>query len=438
MTDFRREALQDFVENTEGDRPPVYVGREDIIAQVEAYARTSWKGPGASRHGVGKATTVVQGAPGAGKSALIHEMKDRSILVGDHLPEQYRVVTLTSEELMDDLTQVLELVGLAGGLPIKSWETLSADMAVGFDLEAVKAKAGLSWTAPDQPHSTSLLALKKRFPSHKWQGPVVVCVDETQNLKRDRYAPHARFLKMIHNGESGLPLSLVPVGLSDTADVLDRLGLTRPNVHEMGALRILPDPAGGTPSEVMHLMLSFCDHFGIDRSEQAERLMALADPCEGWPRHLHYALQAMGREVLRTDGELTTVNWRGIMQEAAKSRMGYYRLQQAGDLEKAPVLAANVMMRIEDGMHYHQVEDLIRRHVHDRPGERLPKGMDTEDFLQRLVHRGTLHKREDGTYHCPIPSFRNFLIRSGGLEPGSQPPPAYGKKDGNGGTGLRY
>ncbi len=438
MAGFRREALQDFVDTKEGDRPPVYVGREDIIERVETYARTSWKDPGALRHGVGKATTVVQGAQGAGKSALIHEIKGRSVVIGDHLPEQHRVVTLSSDELMDDLPQVLELVGVAGGLPARIWENLSADMSVGFDLEVVKARAGVAWTAPDQPPPTGLMTLKKRFPAHKWHGPVVVCVDETQNLERNRYTPHARFLRMIHNGESGLPLSLVSVGLSDTKTVLKEIGFTRLNVHEMDALRSRPGAEEGKSSEILDLMLSFCDHFGIDRTGQTEPLMALAEPCGGWPRHLHFALQAMGRDVLRTDGDLSAVNWPGIMREAADSRTGYYQMQHSDEMKDARILVAHVMRDFRDGMVDTDIKALVLRHAGDRIGQELPEGMTAVGFRRHLIHGGALHERKDGTYRCPIPSFRSFLIRAGGLQSDINPEPVHGKGNADDGTVPGY
>ncbi len=47
----------------------------------------------------------------------------------------------------------------------------------------------------------------------------------------------------------------------------------------------------------------------------------------------------------------------------------------------------------------------------------LPEGMSAKGFLQNLVHRGALQERSDGTFHCPIPSFRTYLVEAGGLEP---------------------
>ncbi len=426
MTEFRKEALEDFVNASDGDTPPVYIGREDIFFRIETQANNTWKGPGSPRHGVGKTSTVVQGAPGAGKSVFLDELKARSTRA--HLPNQSRVVIISSKDLLEGIPDVLELVGLAGGLSTEKWRRMSSNIALGVDLNAVKAEIALSWTAPDNPRPNNFLELAKRFPAAKWQGPVIVCIDEAQRLPENRYAPQTRFLQAIHDGRSSLPLSLVLGGLSDTADVVDRMGLTRVDVWEIGALTTAPDRNGY--SETADLMLSFCDHFGIERSGQTDRLMGLAAPCEGWPRHLHYALQSLGREVLRTDGDLTAVNWPQIHREAADSRLKYYRIQQDGNMEDSHLLVARTMQEFRDGMVGPAVTDLIKRAVEDRPGLRLPEDMSPAGFRSHLVHRGVIHKGTDKTFRCPSPSFRSFLVRAGEPDdPDERPEQADGDVD---------
>ncbi len=421
MTEFRREALQDFVNTTDGAKPPVYIGRDDILTQVENYASSTWKGSGAPVHGVGKATTAVQGAPGAGKSALIDELRERSASIRAHLPTQSRVITFSSQQLLSNLPGVLRTIGLAAGCPKERWNDVAANFRLNVNLEVFQAGSDLSWRKPPPVEYRTLNSLAESFPATKWQGPVIVCVDETQNLTGRTDTPHASFLQAVHEGRSTLPLSLVAVGLSDTADVLDGMGLTRLSVHPLGGLSTQPDPDRDGYTEVADLMLSFCDHFGIGREGETARLMALATPCEGWPRHLHYALQALGREVLRTDGDLTAVNWPVILQEAADSRQEYYKIQQDRNLKRARVLVADVMARTHDGMYHDEIQDVIKGATDDRPGQRLPKDMDAEGFLNHLAHRGALHMDMDGTYRSPIPSFRSFLVRAGGLDPDSRP-----------------
>ncbi len=419
MVEFRKEALEDFVNATDGAPPPVYIGREDILSRIEAKANNTWKGLGASAHGVGKASTIVQGAPGAGKSVFLDRLKVRSTDTRAHLPNQSRVVVVSSKDILEGLLDVLELVGLAGGLPSEKWRRMSSNFVLGVDLKAIKAEMSMSWNAADSSHPNNSLELRKRFPADKWQGPVILCIDEAQRLPKERYAPQTLFLQDIHDGRSTLPLSLVLGGLSDTADVVERMGLTRMGVHEIGALTTVPDRNDYIETE--DLMLSFCEHFGIECSGQTDRLIGLAEPCEGWPRHLHYALQSMGREVLRTKGDLAAVNWSWIHQEAAESRRKYYVLQQSMEMGKADILVMQAMSRLKTPMHIELMEDMVARYVKDRPRQRLPKGMDAEGFVKHLIHKGALHMNPDNTVYCPIPSFRSFLINAGGPDPNSGP-----------------
>ncbi len=427
MTEFRREALEDFVNATDGDTPPVYIGREDILSRIEGYASATWKGRGTPIHGVGKATTIVQGAPGAGKSALMKELKARSTEIRAHLPNQSRVVTFSSQQLLSNLTGVLRTIGLAAGWPSEGWRDVSAHFDLNVDMEVFRAGGGLSWLKSEPARYDSLDQLAERFPATKWQGPVIVCIDEAQNLTEDGTAPHALFLHAIHDGLSTLPLSLVLGGLSDTADVVNRMGLTRVGVREVRALATDPDRDGYT--EVTDLMLSFCGHFGVDTAGQDGGLLALAVPCEGWPRHLHHALQALGRGLLETAGDLTAVNWPRIRREASDSRLEYYHLQQSPDMDEARILVAEIMQRFHNGMRRNDITDIIQRSVQEHPGLHLPENMTAMAFRDHLLHQGAMHMGTDKTFSCPIPSFRSFLIKAGGLDQGSRPEQGQAERD---------
>ena len=73
-----RRALSDFVEDGARAQPPVFVGRGAVIADIETAARRAhdkWLS-GEVDAGCGL-TRLVQGAPGAGKSALLRRLEER-------------------------------------------------------------------------------------------------------------------------------------------------------------------------------------------------------------------------------------------------------------------------------------------------------------------------------------------------------------------------
>ena len=79
------------------------------------------------------------------------------------------------------------------------------------------------------------------------------------------------------------------------------MGLTRGlKIHGNGGLEA---------AAVSDLMRDFCRRFGMDPSGHEACLDALAEPTQGWPRHLHFTTQALGREALRREGDLARVDW---------------------------------------------------------------------------------------------------------------------------------
>ena len=59
------------------------------------------------------------------------------------------------------------------------------------------------------------------------------------------------------------------------------------------------------------------------------------------------------------------------------------------------------------------VKELIETNIGATIPWSLPDGMNVHEFYDRLIHQGVIEKRDNGTIHCPIPSFRSFLISNG-------------------------
>ena len=405
----RRRKAPDFLAGGEGAPPPVFAGRETVLGDIENNGSQAWKGPGAPKHGKPKATRIVQGAPGAGKSSILAELVKRS---GERAgaPGQSRVVVLSSEKLVIGLQDAIRTIAVAGGMSGERWRRLGGKLTIGANAFFAHADGEVSWAADARTSPDSLHGLAKRFPPQKWQAPVIVAVDEAQNVGGDRFSLQGVFLQGFHTASDGLPLTLVLAGLGDTQARAMKLGLTRGlDIHEIGAL---------SETEPNDLMTGFCRHFGMDPSGHEARLAALAKPCEGWPRHLHFAAQALGRAVLEADGDLGCVDWNRIEAEAAASRLRYYRSQRSLEMERADILVARVMKGADDNdLGLGALSRLVKGLVAQEEDCELPEGMSADGFLQHLVHQGALGRTSKDVYKCPIPSFRTHLIEAGGLEP---------------------
>ena len=70
----KRDALSRFAASGEKSAPPVFVGRKETLTTVIKKATSGW---GNMAQGEPGNTLIIQGAPGAGKSSIIAELKKR-------------------------------------------------------------------------------------------------------------------------------------------------------------------------------------------------------------------------------------------------------------------------------------------------------------------------------------------------------------------------
>ncbi len=247
-----------------------------------------------------------------------------------------------------------------------------------------------------------------------WNFPLIVAIDEAQRLPPGDRTPAAYFVQTIHEATIGLPLTLVLAGLGDTRDRAQEMGLASGlKLNEVGRLSV---------KETDELVRGFCCHFGLRADGSEPFLEELAAGAEGWPRHLHFALQALGEEALAADGDLRRVSWSASAKRAAESRLRYYRAQQSREMKVAAPLIAMALGKMGERPSLFKVRQLLAKLAAEAPDASFPSGMTVDSFYDHLTHRGALQEREDASVHCPIPSFRSFLIEEGkrylGFDPG--------------------
>ena len=414
---FDLDKLHDFIEADEGSAPPVFVGREAIFEDIERTGSRAWirevslsDDAETTVSGAPKNTRIVQGAPGAGKTSLLTELVRRSA-ERDGALGQPRVLTFASSEIIESLPQVLRAIAAAGSLPQSRWRDFLPRLAVGLDGTGLPSISFATNRASDIRAPKTLSDLALQHPRDTWQAPIIVAIDEAQTLPANATDPHALFFNGVHQALRGLPLTLVLAGLGDTRHNARCMGLTRlGNIHEIGGLEEV---------QAKELMRDFCLHFGIEPSRHEAYLDALTGPCEGWPRHLHFAMQALAGEAGRCGGDLAGVDWDRCHDEAAQSRVRYYRGQQSQEMTYSVSLVAGVMQSLLPDMTLADVAETVwkldREHGDTSPKWRLPDGMSATGFCEHLVHQGALQERADQTVYCPIPSFRTHLLGAGGL-----------------------
>ncbi len=400
------DRVREYLRQGEGAPPPVFVGHQDILDYILRTARNS--------AGNAKFTQIIQGAPGAGKSSLLAEMAKRW-LGKDGTP---RVVALSSTDLMETPKTGLGAILDALTMDEAKWTDTLKDRLrrlCGFGV----GPGGLSMQFSDRDIPRTFAELVNRYPPKADTGPLIVAVDEAQRMDRGKTSPEALFLQKIHDGTSGLPLVLVLAGLSETATRASEMHLTRGSrLHETCPL---------TAFQAQDFMRWLAIHFGLDTNGHATHLEALADLCDGWPRHLRHAGEVLAKETERVDGDMGRMDWPTLRERTWTLRQEYYGKQTSRTMQFAYDLLAEILRDIpvradETTVTNVDVIDHMNRihRQHEGGGTiawTLPCGRDAYWFLNHLIHQGVLYEDGNGYIHSPIPSFKAFLTgKNDGLD----------------------
>ncbi len=196
----------------DGDRGPAefFHGRVDI--------RTRFQSVLANARGTNKGTTfLIQGAPGAGKSALLHQMREES--------EGWKVAHIGSQELWSPVAMAQAL-----GESYTISRSRAAEIGVKFfGAGAVKEVAG---------HATPTQILRHLVPP----AGLILMLDEAQKLRKllpQNIETATATLDAVHNGDIQKPVLLLTAGLGITKSVYKTLDVSRFRdgcVHNIGAL----------------------------------------------------------------------------------------------------------------------------------------------------------------------------------------------------------
>jgi len=176
----------------------------------------------------------------------------------------------------------------------------------------------------------------------------------------------------------------------------------------------------------------WCAHFGITIGSCRSQMDDLMVRTDGWPRHVHWAQQALAEALLveGVDGHADRIkNWNAVQRRSDTLRHGYYDTQYSEVMVASCKLAGHVMLdvtyaeRAEDGLTFGQVVDAVTTYNGAKPGSEwtLPEDMNAPAYVTHLIHCGALQRRSmnpsDHAFTCPIPSFQSYILRRGGLDP---------------------
>ena len=387
----------------EDDRlpPAAFVGRQDIIADIERAVARAAAGGAAVR---GR-TRLVFGAPGAGKTALLGELARRwraRAANGDTsapVPVDCEPGELTSPVA---LTETL----LSALVPGSSFDAAKATTTEGGG--GVPGVAGLrvSRTAsvPSlldsvQAGRTPWAAIREAIQPERLTRPVVLLVDEAQNMPGDPDGDgRTRLLAEIHDGRHGLPIVAVLGGLGDSKQVMARRGISRFARDAVHALPLLTETECGEAVECF-----FTRHRIAGGEEARVRWRRrIAEASNGWPQHLHNYLCGAARSLAAAGGNLGRADLDAAITAGDDWRRQYYDARLEGVNADFPAVA-DVIGRIpEPGAPMHRIVEWCR--------EATGTAAQGSDLHARMIHDGVLQEMPGGLVTCPILSFRRYIL----------------------------
>ncbi|MCY4289864.1 MAG: 50S ribosome-binding GTPase [Aestuariivita sp.] len=420
MANFKRSELQRFVNKREKSPPPVFVGRKSVLNDVLTISAETKQ----ERVGIPGNTTVITGAPGAGKSSVLSELTRFNTDPSEEGPKTLHISSVELEENFPDVLMAIGALGRTKKSQLKTHVLKRAqlgslallDIAGLIDINIQDVK-----TLFQENEVRNIGALHKAFPVSDWDSAVIVAVDEAQNLPFGRGTPQSNFLRALHEAVTKLPLTLVLAGLSDTQSVIHSMGLTRSlQLHTLGCF---------TPDEQAELTDRWSAHFGITIGDQRAHIDQLMTPTDGWPRHVHCAQQALAEALLvkEVDGQADKIeDWNAVQHRSDRLRHSYYGEQYSDVMKYSSKLTAQVLYeaaraeRTGIGLPINQVVDVVETYNAAQPGSawRVPSEESSYTYVTHLMHCGALEENlETGALSCPIPSFQSYILRRGGLDP---------------------
>ena len=319
-------------------------------------------------------TFLVQGPPGAGKTALLAECAKRMQAA------KWQVLKIRSNSLHDPAA-LME----AQERPYISERVRSRGVSA-----ANYAHKSFKTHSP----GSSVTAILKEASS---ESPLLLILDEVQNIAENAKAdasisPIIRStLEYIHNGDVGNSVMLLAGGLGTSLSAFESLGISRFDVDCVVEL-------GSLSKNAEHAIID--DWLTMDGQAQGSTsawIDAITQETHGWPQHIMSFVKPALEQLHRDSGQLSEDGLNAVLQGGIERRITYYLGRVASfDREQLECLTQAVSA---SGISKKALIDSIARQYSQEEAQEL--------FFQAL-QKGVLARR-DGQYVVPIPSMYSWL-----------------------------
>ncbi len=323
-------------------------------------------------------TFLIQGAPGAGKSALLAECER---LARDG---KWETVKIDSVALWD---------------PNELQQSLKSKS----NLKVKGGSAGVNIVGIGHAEiSTGMLPPTVKTLLQKGKAPLLLTLDEAQVLgmkdefPTDQINTVRHVFKAIHNGELDRPVILIAAGLGTTVEAFGKLGISRlakQCLVELGALDKEAERA------VLH---DWFTKDGKAKGDTAVWIDAITQETHGWPQHiLSYVAPALD-QLHATKGRMTAKGLNAVLEAGREERSAYYNQRTRGFYREQLHCIARSIVDIPAGSpvdHAVIMSSLSQDYGNDEAAR----------IFYQALHKGILDERNN-CFVVPIPSMHDWLV----------------------------
>ena len=392
-------------DRSEAGREPFFRGREEEYGVYRSAVTSLSEGI------VGGGTMVIQGAPGAGKSALMEECMEA---VRRHsTPEAPWVAVAIRPETLNSAVDVMILLIEAANAENERLSKMAPGAIAGklkglletgrkFYGELSERGIGLAGVSiggkPEAGSNGDTYIPSERV--FRDAAPLlenlhlVVLVDEAQNIPVS--GPTKGVMDCLHNPPANIPLVAAFFGLSDTQDVLRQCGLSRFADERVVTLEPLPD------EDAACAIRSAFDAYGFTGTPEDREVWVsrLADLSQGWPQHINRVAVAAARVICDNGGCIDGALLEQVLESGRKRKDAYYAGRLAAASRPPWVYRQMALVAREKGgvLPYDDLRQFLAEETLD-------------EFLTNALHVGLLAQTKHLPYHyqIPIPSFGDYL-----------------------------
>ncbi len=408
---------QDWLDRT--DRAEV--GREAFFCGRDAEYEVFRRAVRNLRNGrVGGGTCIFQGAPGAGKTALMLEcmeaVRQRSApeepwAAVSIMPHTLQCAAATAGMIVREVNAESERLAVAGSAALRGKfkdlldlgaKLLSELSGRGFGIAGLsvggRAEAGdmASESQPAEQAFADAAPLLREFR-------IAVFVDEAQNTPDKGMTQGV--LGCLHNPPFEIPLIAMFFGLSDTKAALRECGLSR--LADRRGADLEPLPISDARDAVRRMLDAYYSGSGEEKSAWADELARLS---QGWPQHINCVGVAAGEALRANEGRLRRELLAQAMAKGAERMNAYYqdRIESGSSqpwvYKQIALAAGSKEGELADTLSYDEIKTLTKQ-------ARQECSQSTGEFLTNALHAGILAPSQEflGQYKIPIPSLGGYL-----------------------------